>query len=194
MNSISFHNESVNNKTPSKRLLKAWIKEFVSNHGKKVGELAFVFCSDEKILEINQNFLQHDYYTDIITFDYSEGEVISGDIFISVERVLENAASHQVDYNTEHGINPTTVYKTLEEILQSTSVADIQVKKVKKRSELEQARVRRSAEPMMKYLTDDQRKDLIEQLYEEMKKSARELDFERAAELRDEIERLRSTM
>ena len=101
MNSISFHNESVNNKTPSKRLLKAWIKEFVSNHGKKVGELAFVFCSDEKILEINQNFLQHDYYTDIITFDYSEGEVISGDIFISVERVLENAASHQVDYNTE---------------------------------------------------------------------------------------------
>ena len=101
MNSISFHNESVNNKTPSKRLLKAWIKEFVSNHGKKVGELAFVFCSDEKILEVNQNFLQHDYYTDIITFDYSEGEVISGDIFISVERVLENAASHQVDYNTE---------------------------------------------------------------------------------------------
>ncbi len=100
----------------------------------------------------------------------------------------------QVDYNTEHGINPTTVYKTLEEILQSTSVADIQVKKVKKRSELEQARVRRSAEPMMKYLTDDQRKDLIEQLYEEMKKSARELDFERAAELRDEIERLRSSM
>ena len=100
----------------------------------------------------------------------------------------------QVDYNTEHGINPTTVYKTLEEILQSTSVADIQVNKVKKRSELEQARVRRSAEPMMKYLTDDQRKDLIEQLYEEMKKSARELDFERAAELRDEIERLRSTM
>ena len=101
MNSISFHNESVNNKTPSKRLLKAWIKEFVSNHGKKVGELAFVFCSDEKILEVNQNFLQHDYYTDIITFDYSEGEVISGDIFISVERVLENATFHQVDYNTE---------------------------------------------------------------------------------------------
>ena len=101
MNSISFHNESVNNKTPSKRLLKAWIKEFVSNHGKKVGELAFVFCSDEKILEVNLNFLQHDYYTDIITFDYSEGEVISGDIFISVERVLENATFHQVAYNTE---------------------------------------------------------------------------------------------
>ena len=101
MNSISFYNDGVRAKTPSKRLLKAWIKEFVSNHGKKVGELAFVFCSDDKILEVNQGFLQHDYYTDIITFDYSEGEVISGDIFISVERVLENAASHQVDYTTE---------------------------------------------------------------------------------------------
>ncbi len=101
MNSISFHNEGVHTKTPSKRLLKAWIKEFVSNHGKKVGELAFVFCSDEKILEVNQNFLQHDYYTDIITFDYCEGEMVSGDIFISVEQVQENAVSHEVDYNTE---------------------------------------------------------------------------------------------
>ena len=101
MNNISFHNEGVATKTPSKRLLKAWIKEFVSNHGKKVGELAFIFCSDEKILEVNQNFLQHDYYTDIITFDYCEGEIVSGDIFISVERVKENATSHNVEYNTE---------------------------------------------------------------------------------------------
>lgn len=101
MNSISFHNEGVYTKTPSKPLLKAWIKEFVSNHGKKVGELAFVFCSDEKILEVNQNFLEHDYYTDIITFDYCEGEIVSGDVFISVERVQENALAHGVDYNTE---------------------------------------------------------------------------------------------
>ena len=101
MNSISFYNDGVRAKTPSKRLLKAWIKEFVSNHGKKVGELAFVFCSDDKILEVNQGFLQHDYYTDIITFDYCEGEIISGDIFISVERVLENASLHQVNYTTE---------------------------------------------------------------------------------------------
>lgn len=101
MNNISFHNEGVMTKTPSKRLLKAWIKEFVSKHGKKVGELAFVFCSDEKILEVNQNFLQHDYYTDIITFDYCEGEIVSGDIFISVERVAENATSHNIEYNTE---------------------------------------------------------------------------------------------
>jgi len=101
MNNISFHSEGVNTKTPSKRLLKAWIKEFVSNHGKKVGELAFIFCSDEKILEVNQNFLQHDYYTDIITFDYCEGEIVSGDIFISVERVAENATSQNVEYSAE---------------------------------------------------------------------------------------------
>jgi probable rRNA maturation factor len=101
MNNISFHSEGVDTKTPSKRLLKAWIKEIVSNHDKKVGELAFVFCSDEKILEVNQNFLQHDYYTDIITFDYCEGEIVSGDIFISVERVEENATSHNVEYNSE---------------------------------------------------------------------------------------------
>jgi rRNA maturation RNase YbeY len=91
----------VNTKTPSKRLLKAWIKEFVSNHGKKVGELAFIFCSDEKILEVNRNFLQHDYYTDIITFDYCEGALVSGDIFISVERVAENALILNVANNIE---------------------------------------------------------------------------------------------
>lgn len=101
MNNISFHNEGKTTKTPQKRLLKAWIKEFVSDHGKKVGELAFIFCSDEKILEVNQNFLQHDYYTDIITFDYCEGEIVSGDVFISVERVQENALSHNVNFTTE---------------------------------------------------------------------------------------------
>lgn len=101
MNNISFHNEGITTKTPPKRLLKAWIKEFVSDHGKKVGELAFIFCSDEKILGVNQNFLQHDYYTDIITFDYCEGEIVSGDVFISVERVQENALSHNVNFTTE---------------------------------------------------------------------------------------------
>lgn len=101
MNNISFTDEGVRSKTPPKRALKAWIKEFVHSHSKNVGELAFVFCSDDKILEINRNFLQHDYYTDIITFDYCEGETISGDVFISVERVKENATSHKAEYKEE---------------------------------------------------------------------------------------------
>jgi len=101
MNSISFHSEGVRAKTPSKRLLKGWIKEFVSNHDKKVGEIAFVFCDDEKILEVNRNFLQHDYYTDIITFDYSEENKISGDLFISVERVKDNALKIGVSLQNE---------------------------------------------------------------------------------------------
>ena len=60
-------------------------------HGKKVGDIAYIFCDDEKILEVNRQYLQHDYYTDIITFDYSEGDVISGDIFISLDTVRTNA-------------------------------------------------------------------------------------------------------
>ena len=125
MNSISFHSEGVKPKTPSKRHLKAWIKEFVSNHGKKVGEIAFVFCDDEKILEVNRNFLQHDYYTDIITFDYCEDDVVSGDIYISVERVLENASIHKVTYNTEllrvlaHGVLHLIGFQDKEESLKS---------------------------------------------------------------------------
>ena len=101
MNSISFHTENIQVKTPSKKLLKGWIKEFVSHYDKKVGELAFVFCSDSKILEINLQYLNHDYYTDIITFDYCEGNFVSGDVFISVDRVRENASSHNSDFNSE---------------------------------------------------------------------------------------------
>ena len=66
-----------------------------------MGELAFVFCSDSKILEINLQYLNHDYYTDIITFDYCEGNFVSGDVFISVDRVRENASSHNSDFNSE---------------------------------------------------------------------------------------------
>lgn len=72
----------------------SWIKNLVSNHGKKVGDIAFIFCNDEKILEINRQWLSHDYFTDVITFDYTD-ERVSGDIFISVDTVFRNAS----DYN-----------------------------------------------------------------------------------------------
>lgn len=98
----------------------------------------------------------------------------------------------QIAYNEKHGINPQTVYKSLEEILNSTSVADINAKRTEKRKEAETQSLRVAAEPLLRYMTDEQRQDMIRQLSEEMKRAARDLDFERAAELRDEIARLQS--
>jgi rRNA maturation RNase YbeY len=87
-----------------------WIKETASVYGKKTGEIVYIFCSDKRILEVNNQYFQHDYYTDIITFDYSEGTIISGDIFISIETVESNATEFKVSFAEElkrimiHGI------------------------------------------------------------------------------------------
>jgi rRNA maturation RNase YbeY len=81
-----------------------------ATYGKKVGDVAYIFVNDDKILEVNQQYLQHDYYTDIITFDYSEGDVISGDLFISLDTVRTNAEQVGATYEQElnrviiHGI------------------------------------------------------------------------------------------
>ena len=98
----------------------------------------------------------------------------------------------QEAYNREHNIDPKTIYKSLEEILESTSVADIQASRSEKRRDAEVARLKKAAEPIAKYLTPEQRNDMVEQMFEEMRNAARDLDFERAAELRDEIQRLKS--
>ena len=93
-----------------KSKINRWIKETAAGYNRKVGEITYIFCSDEKMLEINKQYLEHDYYTDIITFDYSEGVVISGDIFISVDTVRTNAADFKVTFENElkriliHGI------------------------------------------------------------------------------------------
>ena len=93
-----------------KRETTKWLKMVADCYGKKVGDIAYIFCSDEKILEVNNQYLQHDYYTDIITFDYSESNTISGDMFISLDTVRTNALQFGVDYNEElhriiiHGI------------------------------------------------------------------------------------------
>ena len=87
-----------------------WIKETASVYGKKTGEIVYIFCSDKRILEVNKQYLQHDYFTDIITFDYSGGVIISGDIFISIETVESNASEFKVSFAEElkrimiHGI------------------------------------------------------------------------------------------
>ncbi len=78
-----------------------WIVKSILNENKKVGELNFIFCIDEYLLEKNIQFLDHDTYTDIITFDYCEEDVINGDVYISIERVLENANIFGVSFEEE---------------------------------------------------------------------------------------------
>lgn len=88
----------------------AWVKRVAASYGRKVGDVAYVFCDDEEILRVNRQYLQHDYYTDIITFDYDEDDVISGDLFISLDTVRTNAEQLGLSYEQElnrviiHGI------------------------------------------------------------------------------------------
>lgn len=97
----------------------------------------------------------------------------------------------QTEYNEKHGINPKTIYKSLSEILESTSVADVQ-KARKSRMAAKEETVRKAAEPTIEYMTDEQKGDLLEQMFVEMKKAAKNLDFEKAANLRDEIARIKA--
>ncbi len=75
----------------SRTKIKQWIKQIIESKGKKTGNITYIFCDDEYLLEVNKQYLQHDYYTDVITFDYVENNLIGGDIFISTDRVRENA-------------------------------------------------------------------------------------------------------
>lgn len=107
---ITYNVEGVKMPKIRKRENTAWIKAVAASYGKKVGEIAYIFVNDEKILEVNRQYLQHDYYTDIITFDYCEGDVISGDLFISLDTVRTNAEQVGATYEQElhrviiHGI------------------------------------------------------------------------------------------
>lgn len=98
---ISYFAEDVKMPTIKKRETTDWIRRVASGYGKKCGDIAYIFCSDEKILEVNKTYLQHDYYTDVITFDYTEGDKISGDIFISIDTVRSNAEQFGTDYDEE---------------------------------------------------------------------------------------------
>jgi probable rRNA maturation factor len=101
----------------SKSITKKFIKDLINSENKKTGDINFIFCSDDYLLEVNKQYLNHDYYTDIITFDYCEGNQVSGDIFISVDRVLENSQNQKVDFNNEfyrvlfHGVLHLCGYK-----------------------------------------------------------------------------------
>ncbi len=107
---ISYQAEGVKMPAIKRRAVSAWVKVVAATYSKKVGDIAYIFCDDEKILEVNREYLQHDYYTDIITFDYSEGDTISGDLFISLDTVKSNSELVGATYEQElfrviiHGI------------------------------------------------------------------------------------------
>lgn len=107
---ITYQTDGVKMPAIKRREVSAWIKSVAAKYGKRIGEVAYIFCNDDKILEVNKEYLQHDYYTDIITFDYTEDDVISGDLFISLDTVLSNSEQLGVSYKQElyrviiHGI------------------------------------------------------------------------------------------
>ncbi len=107
---ITYQTDGVEMPEIKKREITEWVKAVAATYGKRVGEIAYIFCSDERILEVNRGYLKHDYYTDIITFDYCEGKKIAGDLFISLDTVKTNAEQFEAIYETElhrviiHGI------------------------------------------------------------------------------------------
>ena len=107
---ISYQAEGVRMPNIKKRQTSQWIKAVAATYGKRVGDIGYLFCNDEHILEVNRQYLGHDYYTDIITFDYCEGDVLSGDLVISLDTVRSNAELFHKDYDEElhrviiHGI------------------------------------------------------------------------------------------
>lgn len=107
---ITYNSEGVRMPKIKKRDTSAWIKAVAASYGRKVGEIGYLFVDDEKILEVNREYLGHDYYTDVITFDYDEDDTLSGDIVISLDTVRSNAQLFGKTYEEElyrviiHGI------------------------------------------------------------------------------------------
>ena len=107
---ISYNSENVKMPKIRKRDTSAWIKQVAASYGRKIGEVGYMFVDDEKILEVNNEYLGHDYYTDIITFDYDEDDIINGDLVISLDTVKSNAELFGKAYEEElfrviiHGI------------------------------------------------------------------------------------------
>ena len=107
---ITYNTDGVKMPKIKKRETTAWIRNVAATYGKKVGEVGYMFVNDEKILEVNREYLGHDYYTDIITFDYCEGDVLNGDLVISLDTVRTNAEQFGKNYDEElhrviiHGI------------------------------------------------------------------------------------------
>ena len=107
---ITYSVENVRMPNMKRREGSKWIRNVAESYDRKAGEIGYLFCDDEKILEVNREYLQHDFYTDIITFDYDEGKTINGDLVISLDTVKTNALKFGKTYEEElhrviiHGI------------------------------------------------------------------------------------------
>ena len=107
---ITYNTENVKMPAIRRRDVSRWVRQVAASYGRRVGEIGYLFCDDEKILEVNREDLSHDYYTDIITFDYTDGDVINGDLVISLDTVRSNAELFGKAYDDElmrviiHGI------------------------------------------------------------------------------------------
>lgn len=114
---ISFQNQSISFKLKNKTKLKLWIKTIVDKEKYALGAINYIFCSDDELLEINIKHLNHNTFTDIITFDYTENKKISSDIFISIDRVIENSKKFNTTFENElhrvmiHGVLHLCGYK-----------------------------------------------------------------------------------
>ena len=98
---VSYFTEDIKFSFKEKRLTSRWLKLVAESEIRRLGDISIIFCSDNYILDVNIKYLQHDYYTDIITFDYCEGNTLSGDLFISIDSVRENAAFYGTEFADE---------------------------------------------------------------------------------------------
>jgi len=98
---ISFHSEEINFSIFNPSKISTWVCSAIENESRQIQFLNFIFCNDEYLHKINVEYLNHDSYTDVITFPYSESEIIEGDIFISIDRIRENAKKFNVDFENE---------------------------------------------------------------------------------------------
>ena len=99
--SVYFHNEDNSYVLPAKRKVKSWLKNSIEHQKMSIGTINVVFCSDQHLLGINIEYLNHDYYTDIITFNYCEAKLISGDLFISIDRIKDNSKNKKLLFVNE---------------------------------------------------------------------------------------------
>lgn len=129
---IYFSTENIDFHLPHPEKVKNWIVRVVKSQGKRVGEINYLFCDDAYLINVNRTYLNHDTYTDIITFDYVAGNIISGDIMISVDRVVENAQLFNTSF--EHELHRVIIHGVLH-LLGQGDKSEAESKEMRKREE-----------------------------------------------------------